>query len=82
MASISGTQIHRLLIEAQDRLRNLTPERLRVANDFLAYLQEREENEATEELLAIPGFEEALQRAVAQADGGDTVRFENVRRDV
>lgn len=82
MASIPGAQLHRLLTEAQDRLRSLTPERLRVANDFLAYLQEREENEATEELLAIPGFEEALQRAVAQADGGETVRFEDVRRDV
>ena len=82
MASIPGAQLHRLLTEAQDRLRSLTPERLRVANDFLAYVQEREENEATEELLAIPGFEEALQRAVAQADGGETVRFEDVRRDV
>jgi hypothetical protein len=81
MASMSGTQIHRLLTEAQDRLRNLTPERLRVANDFLAYLQEREENEATEELLAIPGFEEALQRAVARAEGGDMVRFDDVRLD-
>ena len=78
---MSGAQIHRLLAEAQDRLRNLTPERLRVANDFLAYLQEREENEATEELLAIAGFEKALQHAVTQADGGDTVRFDDIRRD-
>jgi hypothetical protein len=37
--------------EASKRLRNLSPERLRVANDFLAYLQEREESEATRELL-------------------------------
>lgn len=81
MASMSGTQIHRLLAEAQDRLRSLTPERLRVANDFLAYLQEREENEATEELLAIPGFQEALQHAIAQANGGDTVRLGDIRRD-
>ena len=81
MASASGTQIHRLLSEAQDRLRNLTPERLRVANDFLAYLQEREENEATEELLAIPGFKEALQRAIVQAESGDTLRFEDVCRN-
>lgn len=82
MSSMSNTQIHRLLVEAEDRLRNLTPERLRVANDFLAYLQEREENEATEELLAIPGFEQALQHAIAQADSGDTTRFEDIRRDV
>jgi len=50
-----------LLHQAEKRLRQLSPERLRVASDFLAYLQEREENEATEELLKIPGFEEELR---------------------
>jgi len=55
---------------------------LRVANDFLAYLQEREESEATAELLAIPGFEQALRHAIEQADSGDVVRFEDIRRDV
>lgn len=71
-----------LLAEAQDRLLALSPERLKVANDFLAYLQEREENEATAELLTIPGFEDALQRAVEQARSGQVVRWQDVRRDV
>jgi len=71
-----------ILTEAEYRLRSLSPERLRVADDFLAYLQEREENEATAELLSIPGFEAAFQRAVEQADRGDVVRFEDIRRDV
>ncbi|MBM3189703.1 MAG: hypothetical protein FJZ90_13380 [Chloroflexi bacterium] len=71
-----------MLSEAQERLRNLSPERLRVASDFLAYLQEREENEATEELLAIPGLGAALQRAIEQAEHGDTVRLADIRRDV
>jgi len=70
------------LTEAERRLRSLSPERLRVANDFLAYLQEREESEATAELLSIPGFEEAFQRAVEQAESGEVVRFEDTRRDV
>jgi hypothetical protein len=70
------------LTEAERRLRSLSPERLRVANDFLAYLQEREENEATAELLSIPGFEAAFQRAVQQAESGEVVRFEDIRRDV
>jgi hypothetical protein len=82
MASMSDTQADKLLSEAEERLRNLSPERLRVASDFLAYLQEREESEATEELLAISGLEAALQNAIAQADCGDTVRFADVRRDV
>jgi len=70
------------LAEAEHRLRSLSLERLRVANDFLAYLQEREESEATAELLSIPGFEEAFQRAVGQADVGDVVRLEDVWRNV
>ena len=70
------------LAEAEQRLRSLSPQRLRVANDFLAYLQEREESEATTELLSIPGFEAAFRQAVEQADAGDVVRLEDVRRDV
>lgn len=82
MASVPNTQVDSILAEAQDRLRKLSPERLRAANDFLAYLQEREEGEATAELLAIPGFEQALERAVEQAKSGDVVRLEDIRRDV
>jgi hypothetical protein len=64
-----------ILAEAEYRLRSLSPERPRVANDFLTYLQECEENEATAELLSIPGFEAAFQHAVKQADRGDVVHF-------
>jgi len=71
-----------ILTETERRLRSLWPERLRVANDFLAYLQEREENQATAELLSIPGFEAAFQHAVEQADSGDVVRLEDIGRDV
>jgi len=71
-----------LLTEAEHRLYSLSPERLQVANDFLAYLQEREENEATAELLGIPGFEAALQRAAGQVEQGDVVYLEDIRRDV
>jgi hypothetical protein len=75
-------QMSTVLSEAEHRLRSLSPKRLRVANDFLAYLQEREENEATAELLGIPGFEAAFRLAVAQADSGHVVHFEDIRRDV
>ena len=73
--------INATLTEVERRLRSLSPERLRVANDFLAYLQEREENEAIAELLSIPGFEAAFQHAVEQVESGEVVRFEDVRRD-
>jgi hypothetical protein len=52
-----------ILREAKERLERLPEDRLRVAADFLAYLEERETSEATEELLRIPGFLEDLERA-------------------
>jgi hypothetical protein len=71
-----------LLEEAEGRLRRLSPERLQVADDFLGYLEEREENEATQELLNLPGFEAAFRQALQQAEAGEIVRFEDIRRDV
>lgn len=70
-----------LLQEAEKRLRQLSPERLRVASDFLAYLEDREINEATQELLNIPGLEAAFLEAVREADAGEVVSFESIRRD-
>ncbi len=71
-----------LLQAAQRRLRRLSLERLRVADDFLTYLEEREENEATRELLGLPDFEDVFRRAVQQARVGQVVSFEDIRRDV
>jgi hypothetical protein len=71
-----------LLQDAESRLRRLSPERLRVVSDFLAYLEEREENEATAELLNIPGFESAFREATQEAEAGEVVPFSQVRRHV
>ena len=71
-----------LLEEAERRLRRLSADRLQVAGDFLAYLEEREEHEATQELLRLAGFEQAFRTAVQQAESGQVVRFENIRREV
>lgn len=72
----------KMLEEARQRLERLSTDRLQVASDFLAYLEEREQSEATEELVRIPGFEEAFHRAAQQVEGGQIVRFEDIRRDV
>lgn len=61
-------------------LRRLSPERLRVAADFLAYLDERESNDATEELLSIPNFKEDFQEALQDFENGDVVSFKSIRR--
>jgi len=71
-----------LLQSAEARLQRLSVERLRVADDFLAYLEERESDEATRELLSITGFEQTFKDAVKQAQKGDLVSFESIRRHV
>lgn len=59
-----------ILHQAKERLERLSEDRLRVAADFLAYLEERESNEATEELLQIPGFLEDFRRAEEEVRTG------------
>ncbi len=69
-----------LLQQAKRRLSSLTPERLRVAEDFLAYLEARESNEATAELLAIPGFLDELKKAEEEVEAGLLTSVEDLRR--
>jgi hypothetical protein len=65
---------------AKRRIDSLSADRLRVADDFLAYLQERESNEATEELLSIPGFIERLEKAEKQIEAGKVTPVGKLRR--
>lgn len=69
-----------LLRAAKDRLDTLTPERLKVADDFLSYLEEREANEATAELLALPSFLEALSKSEEEIAGGSLPSVDDLRR--
>jgi hypothetical protein len=70
--------------ELRDRVKEyidqLSPERLLVAADFLAYLTERESEEATQELLDIPGFLAAFERGKKEAEAGKVTPVENLRR--
>ncbi len=59
-----------VLRRAKKRLETLSEERLRVADDFLAYLEEREASEATAELLRIPNFLGDLKRAEQEFEAG------------
>ncbi|MBE0411809.1 MAG: hypothetical protein IBX69_18940 [Anaerolineales bacterium] len=72
----------KLIKKAEGRLRRLSREKLRVAEDFLAYLEEKEETIATQELLNIPDFEERFQQAAQQAKSGKITRLDDIRRDV
>ncbi|MBX9254400.1 hypothetical protein H1Q63_10670 [Desmonostoc muscorum CCALA 125] len=57
------------LSEAESRLRQLPPEKLRVAVAILAYLQKTQESEATEKLLLnIPDFTEFFREIEENED--------------
>ena len=71
-----------LLQVAKDTLESLPPEQLKVAAEFLRYLDERASDEATEELLKIPALLEELAEAERDISEGRTVNWREVRRDV
>lgn len=71
-----------LKTQIQTYVNSLSSERLKVVLDFLSYLADREESEATQELLTIPNFERDLAEAEKRADAGETVNWRTVRDDV
>lgn len=66
-----------LLRRAKRRLTELSEARLRFADSFLAYL---EEEDATEELLAIPGFAEEFEEAENDIKARRLIPAGNLRR--
>lgn len=72
-----------LKAEIHTHVDRLSSERLKVALEFLAFLASREtaeEEEATQELLAIPNFEKNL--AEAEADNEKPTDWRIIRSDV
>ncbi|WP_168130358.1 hypothetical protein [Synechococcus sp. PCC 7502] len=50
--------------------------------NFGAYLDDREGNDSTEELLSIPNFKEDFQKALQDFEKGNVVSFKSIRRHV
>ncbi len=72
-----------LKLRIKRKIENLPKEKLLVADDFISYLFERDEdNEATKELLKIPGFERDLKKAEESLKKGEGVNWRKIRRDV
>ena len=69
-----------LLRRVKRRLSHLSEEHLRVAEHFVAYLEEAESREATEELLRIPGFAEAFAEAQKDVEAGRLTPVEKLKR--
>ena len=63
-------------------IEQLSPDRLAVALDFLAYLVERDLDDATAELLSMPGFVAELKAAEQEADAQELSDWRSLRSDV
>ena len=65
---------------AKDTLDGLPPAQLKVAAEFLRFLNERISDEATEELLKIPGLLEDLKEAERDIAEGRMTPVDKLRR--
>jgi hypothetical protein len=68
--------------QINNQIVSLSAEHLQTVADFVAYLADRESQEATDELLNIPGFVESWQIAEAEIATGRYQNWRNIRRDV
>lgn len=67
---------------AEHRLKALPPGKLRVAAEFLAYLENAASDRATAELLSIPGFLADVGKAHKEIAAGKAVPWRKVLRGV
>jgi hypothetical protein len=63
-------------------LGQLSDEHLQTAANILAYLVEQESDDATQELLDIPGFVESFERGINDIEAGRTANWRTARTDV
>jgi hypothetical protein len=68
--------------EVKRAIDRLSDERLRAAAEFLAYLQYMESEEATQEILRIPGAIEQIEQGIKDIAEGKMINWREVRRDV
>ena len=66
--------------QAKEYVEQLSAEKLLVAVDFLAYLLDQDSNEATEELLQIPGFQETFAKAKKYIAAGKVIPVDQLKR--
>ncbi|MEH2236155.1 hypothetical protein [Nostoc sp.] len=63
-------------------LDGLSSERLELVAEFLAYLADKESEDATQELLDIPGFIESFERGKKDIAEGRVKNWRTIRSDV
>ncbi len=65
---------------AKDRIDGLAPDQLKVAAEFLRYLDQRASEEATAELLRIAGMQEDIEEAEREFAQGKGTPADKLRR--
>jgi hypothetical protein len=65
---------------AKRQIDALSEERLRSAADFLRYLNDLESQEATDEILNIPGALESIKKGIADIEAGRTTPVAKLKR--
>jgi hypothetical protein len=74
--------IRELRQRAKERLDCLPPDKVRVAAEFLDYLESAASRDATAELLKIPGLLQDVKEASGQVKAGRFKDWRKVRKDV
>ncbi len=70
----------RLRQKAKRRIESLSDKDLRSALDYLNFLEDRGEENATEELARIPGFEKSMREAQKEIAAGRLTPVSKLRR--
>ena len=68
--------------DAIQRINQLPASKLKVAVEFLAFLEERGDDSATKELMRIPGLARDVRSARKQIETGKGTNWRDVRNDV
>ena len=63
-------------------IEQLSTEKLKIAHDYLAYLQDKEAWEATHELASDPEVAKSLERAEADVKAGRLKHWSDIGRDL
>ena len=76
---MNSTEVRQQINQYLDQL---SSDRLHLAADFLAYLADKESEEATQELQETPGFVETFQSGKEDIAEGRVTHWRNIRSDV
>ncbi|BAU14743.1 hypothetical protein LEP3755_52940 [Leptolyngbya sp. NIES-3755] len=80
--AIARSQAEALQAQISDRLDQLSLNGLQTVLDFAAFLLDKESEEATQELLEIPGFAERFAQAQEEIAKGQTKTLNQLKRKI